>query len=385
MTQNIFPITYFKDQEVFIQNIKKLCNKELNPNLKKWEKDELFPNSVFTTLGKEGYLGLLLPEKYGGVDGDYKLAGAWCETFGEVCAVGMTVGVNMHSLVVSHALSMYGSKSMKDKYLPSAVLGEKIGAYAFTEPGAGSDLQSISTKAIKKDNKWIINGSKTFITNATRDGFLLVLTKTKWDAKPYEFTTFVVDANNPGFRVSSKLDKLGWRSSDTAELVFDNVEVDDSAILGKIGQGWSLAMKNLNWERLMLVLTTLGAVKQCYSECLEYVKDRKAFNQRVIDFDYSKMLLNKMYLKIKQGEALSYKALDDFCDGKDCRLLVALAKRKVCDDAVWIADKSIQFHGGYGYTKEYNPERWWRDLRLMPIGGGTSEIMAQVASKCIGF
>ncbi len=377
----MFNIKYFSEHEVFIDNVRKLCEKEFLPHLRSWESNDNFPNSVFETLGKQGYLGILIPEEFGGIGADYKLAGAWCETFGEIPDVGLSIAVNMHSLVISHSLAMSGTQIAKEKWLPDAVIGKKIGAYAFTEPDAGSDLSGILTRAQKKGSKWIINGAKTFITNGARADFCLVFTKTKWDKKPYEYTTFVVDTKLKGFNISRKLDKLGWRTSDTAELSFKDLEVDESCILGEIGTGWKLAMNNLNWERLMLTLSSLGSAKTCFRETLNYANERKAFGKSIYNFGVIKDILHEMYTRIKQGEALAYHSLDELCEKKDCKIPVALTKRKVCEDAIWIADRAIQIHGGYGYTKEFHPEKWWRDLRLMTIGGGTSEIMGNVVAK----
>lgn len=372
---------YFKEHEIFIDNLTKLLQREFSPHIDGWEADGFYPNSVYDVLGREGYLGLILPEEYGGSAADYKLASAWCETFGRLPAVGMTVGVNMHSVVVSHALAQHGTKAAKDRWLPKAVTGEAIGAYAFTEPGVGSDLAHLTTRAEKKGGRWVINGAKTFITNGARAHFVLVLTRTDPKAGYKGFTTFLVDTSQSGFSVSRKLDKLGWRSSDTAELVFEDVEVDESCVLGEIGGAWRIAMQNLNWERLMLVLTSLGGAKVCYEDTLRYARDRSAFGQPIGTFGVISDLLDEMHRKILLGEALSYAAVDALCSGKDARLKVALAKRRVCEDAIWLADRAIQIHGGYGYTTEFSPERWWRDLRLMTIGGGTSEIMGNVLAK----
>ena len=169
-------LPYYSEYEPFIDSVTKLVQQELIPHVAKWEKDGFFPNDVFKLLGDQGYLGLLISEEFGGVGGDYKMAGAWCETFGELASVGLTVGVNMHSLVISHALEKFGTEAAKQKWLPKAVTGEAIGAYAFTEPGAGSDLASIRTVATKHGSTWKINGSKTFITNGARADFILVLT-----------------------------------------------------------------------------------------------------------------------------------------------------------------------------------------------------------------
>jgi acyl-CoA dehydrogenase len=372
---------YYSEHEAFIDSVSKLCSQEIAPKINEWENRKYFPNEVFTLLGQQGYLGILLSEEYGGVGGDYKLAGAWCETFGELPSVGLTVAVNMHSLVISHGLEKFGSDEAKRHWLPRAVTGDAIGAYAFTEPGAGSDLARIRTTATKRGSRWYINGSKTFITNGARANFILVLTKTDPNAGYGGFTTFVVDSASKGFKVSKTLDKVGWHASDTAELVFEDVEVEESAILGKLGEGWGQAAANLNWERLMLTLTSLAGARMCLAASTKYASERSAFGRSIKDFGAVSRYLTEMRRKIHLGEALSHHALDLLHAGKDCRSYVAMAKRMVCDDAVWIADKAIQIHGGYGYTTEFSPERWWRDLRLMPIGGGTSEIMSNIVSK----
>jgi acyl-CoA dehydrogenase len=372
---------FYAEFEPLIDSITKLVAVELSPKVTEWEKAGRFPNEVFTLLGKNGYLGLLIDEEYGGVGGDYKMAGAWCETFGELASVGLTVGVNMHSVVISHALQKYGTTEAKKKWLPKAVLGEALGAYAFTEPGAGSDLARARTTAVRKGDKWTINGSKTFITNGARAHFVLVLTKTDTTAGYKGFTTFVVDTTSPGFKVARTLDKVGWHASDTAELVFENVEVDDSCILGKVGDGWIQAATNLNWERLMLTLTSLAGARMCHEASQRYCDQREAFGKKIGEFDTLKAYLAEMNRKIVMGEALARHALTELNAGRECKLLVSAAKRLVCDDAVWIADRAIQIHGGYGYTTEFSPERWWRDLRLMPIGGGTSEIMSGIVVK----
>jgi acyl-CoA dehydrogenase len=372
---------YHAEHEMFTDSVRKYIFKEIAPHLRKWEKDDFFPNSVFKGLGDQGYLGVFIPEEYGGIGGDYKLAAAWCEVFGELCDVGLTTAVNMHSLVISAAVAKYGSKACKDKWLKDAVAGIKIGAYAFTEPGAGSDLASLRTTAVKNGNKWIINGSKIFITNGARADFILVLTKTDPKAGYKGFTTFIVDTKTKGFQVAKKLDKVGWRSSDTAELVFDNVEIEEEFVLGQVGEGWKQASLNLNWERLMLTLTSLAGARIVLKEAVLYAKNRVAFGKKIFEIDAVNEILLSMLAKIKRGEAITYHALDLLQDGKPCRAEVSFAKRLVCEDAIWIADKALQIHGGYGYTKEFSPEKWWRDLRLMTLGGGTSEIMSEIIAK----
>lgn len=374
---------FYADQENFMDATWRFLSAEIAPHIDEWEESGNFPDSVFKTLAAQGYLGLILSEKYGGSGGDYLMAGAWCETFGRLRSVGLTTAVNMHSLVISHGLDKYGTEKSKAEWLPRAISGEAIGAYAFTEPGAGSDLAQIRTRAVKGADGWTINGSKTFITNGARADFILVLAKTDPDAGYKGFTTFVIDTTSPGFSVTRKLDKLGWRCSDTAELVFENVLVPDHCVLGNVGEGWSQAAKNLNWERVMLTLLSLAGAKECLKDTERYAEDRKAFGRPIRDLGIIRGYLEEMRSRILLGEALTHKVLAQVNAGVDCRIEVALAKRKVCDDAVWVADRAIQIHGGYGYTKEFSPERWWRDLRLMPIGGGTSEVMAEIVCKAL--
>jgi len=378
--------TYFHEHELFIDSARRFMAEEFAPHVSEWERAGNFPNSVFKRLGEHGFLGLLVSEEYGGTAADYRLAGAWCETFGELRAHGLCVGVNMHSVVVMHALDNLGTKEAKRRFLPGAVAGDLIGAYAFTEPGVGSDLANMRTRADFNGKNWVINGTKTFITNGARADFALVMARTDLSAGYAGFTTFVVDTKSPGFKVTRKLDKLGWRSSDTAELFFDGVEVSPECVLGQVGEGWIQGANNLNWERLMLSLTALGGARSVYRDSVRYSQDRSAFGKKLGEFDYWRGVLTQMYQKIVLNEALLHHALDLVQNNApQARAIVSVAKRQVSADALWIADQAIQLHGGYGYTTEFSAERWWRDLRLMPIGGGTSEIMANVVRKELGF
>jgi acyl-CoA dehydrogenase len=377
---------YFHEHELFIDSTRRFMAEELEPHIDQWERDGNFPDSVFRKLGEHGFLGLLVSEEFGGTNSDYHLAGAWCETFGELRAHGLCVGVNMHSVVVAHALDRLGTPEARRRWLPGAVTGEAIGAYAFTEPGVGSDLANMRTRADFNGKNWVINGTKTFITNGARANFLLVMARSDLNAGYGGFTTFVVDTKSPGFKVNKKLDKLGWRSSDTAELFFDAVEVGPECVLGKVGEGWIQGANNLNWERMMLTLTTLGGARSAYRDAVRYSTERGAFGRKIGEFEYWQGVLAQMYQKVVLGEAISHAALDLVRNhDPKAKALVSMAKRQVCADALWIADQAIQIHGGYGYTTEFSAERWWRDLRLMPIGGGTSEIMANVVRKELGF
>lgn len=373
---------YSEEHLIFKKSIAKFIEKEILPNVDSWEEDKHFPSSIFEKLGEQGFLGILMDETWGGVEKDYSYAAIWCEEFGRVPSVGFTTGVNMHSLVVSPTLQKFGSKEMKEKWLSLAVEGKAIGAYAFTEPNAGSDLSRIETRAILDRDEYVINGSKIFITNGKRADFILVLAKTDADAGFNGFTTFVVDTSLAGFSVSKTLSKLGWHSSDTAELTFESVRVPKSAVLGEVGKGWIQAMTSLEWERLMLSLGALGGAEKCLENTVKYVNDRKVFGKALAKFQNTQSKLIDCHTKITAYRALCHHCVKLLLKKDDkSKLDVSLAKLGTCQTAIDIADICLQLHGGYGYTTEFLPERWLRDLRLNTIGGGTNEIMARIAMK----
>lgn len=372
---------YGEEHVLFQQSVRRHLEREILPHVTSWETGGHFPDEVFTSLGSQGFLGILVPEMWGGVGGDYELASAWCEEFGRVPSVGMTTGVNMHSLVVLPALARFGTDEVKERFLRPAVRGELIGAYAFTEPGAGSDLTVVQTRAIQEGTTYRLNGSKTFITNGARADFILVLARTEFD-KGYEgFTTFVVDTSQPGFQVTRTLDKLGWHASDTAEIAFLDMVLPQEMVLGVHGRGWRQAMESLQWERLMLALGALGGARSCLESTVHYVNDRRVFGQSVGSFDLNRETLARLFARLEAGRALCHRCVTMLNRGERCRREVSLAKLVVCELAIEIADRCVQLHGGYGYTREFLPERWLRDLRLNTIGGGTSEIMTRLAAK----
>ncbi|MCB0360009.1 MAG: acyl-CoA dehydrogenase family protein [Bdellovibrionales bacterium] len=374
-----------EELQIFRDSVRRFVEREVAPHVDGWEEQGNFPSSIFRKLGDNGFLGILVDESWGGVGGSYSLAGAWCEEFGRVRSVGFTTAVNMHSVVVTAALARVGTEAAKEAWLRQAVSGEKIGAYAFTEPGAGSDLASIQTRAVRDGSDYIINGAKTFITNGARADFVLVLAKTEPDRGYGGFTTFVVDAKTPGFSVSRKLSKLGWHASDTAELTFADMRVPGAMMLGNVNEGWYRAMESLNWERMMLTLNALGGAKACLEQTVQYVNDRKVFGRSIGKFDQTRHVLSTLSSQLRAGESYCDHILQLLDDGVDCVREAALAKLYVCELAIEVADRCLQLHGGYGYTTEFSPERWLRDLRLNTIGGGTSEVMRTIALKELGL
>lgn len=372
---------YNQEQQLFQESIRRFCEKEVLPFVDTWEKDLYFPDEIFQKLGAQGFLGTLIGETYGGVGGDYLLAGAWCEAFGRVPANGFVIAINMHALVISPAIERFGSNEMKERFLPQAVEGKSIGAYAFTEPDAGSDLTNVRTTATLDGDEYVLNGAKIFITNGKRADFVIVLARTDMDAGYDGYTSFVVDTSLPGFSVSRTLSKLGWHSSDTAELVFEDMRIPKNMVLGDVGKGWYQAMTSLEWERLMLSLSALGGARQCLEDSIIYVNDRKVFGKSVGSYDVNRDSIVGLWSRLEAAEAYAHKCLRLLSEGKRCRKEVSLCKLSSCNLAIEIADTCLQLHGGYGYTTEFLPERWLRDLRLNTIGGGTNEIMQKIAAK----
>jgi len=365
----------------FKESIARFSSSEILPHLDKWEEDRWFPTELFEKLAAQGYLGIMLPEELGGIGGDFKLAAAWIEEMGKIPSLGLTTAIHMHNLIITPTLARLGTESAKSKWIESSISGKAVSAYAFTEPGAGSDLSSIKTSARKNGDHYVINGSKTFITNGARADWILVLTKTD-PSKGYEgMSTFVVDTKSKGFSVTRKLDKLGWHCSDTAELHFQDVEVSSDCLLGKEGEGWKQAMGSLEWERLMLSLNSIVGAKQCLTETVRYTIDRSAFKNRIIDFDNTKELLAGYWARLQSAHALCYHCIDLLQNKQKCRKEVSMVKLFATELAIDCANTCLQLHGGYGFTTEFKPERWLRELRLNTLGGGTSEIMARTVAK----
>ncbi len=372
---------YTEENLIFQRSIRQFAEKEIYPFVTKWEEEENFPSEIFKKLAASGFLSILIPEHLGGIGGDYTMAAAWVEEFGRIPTLGFTTAINMHSLVITPALARFGSAEALAKWIPSALAGTAIGAYAFTEPNAGSDLSQIQTKAVKEKNFYRLSGSKIFITNGARADFVIVLAKTSADHGYNGFSSFVVDTKSAGFSVSRKLSKLGWHCSDTAELVFDNVIVPETMLLGKEGEGWKQAMASLEWERVMLTLNSIAGATHCLEQTITYIKDRKVFGKRIADYDLTQERIAAYWSKLQAVRSYAHYVIRLLNEKKPCKKEASLAKLNATELAIELADKCLQMHGGYGYTTEFLPERWLRDLRLNTIGGGTTEIMARIAGR----
>lgn len=368
--------------ELFRDNVRRFVETEIVPNFEQWEADEIFPRSLWNTMGEQGLLAVDLPEQYGGYDTDFRYSMAIAEELQTANCGGICGGVIVHSDIVAHYVLNNGSEEQKQKYLPKMASGECVGAVAMTEPGAGSDLQGIRTHARKDGDHYIINGSKIFITNGQHADMVVVVAKTNLDVPGSKGTTlFLVDADAPGFSRGKNLEKIGLHSSDTSELFFEDVRVHESAILGKLDAGFIVLMSELQRERLSLAVGAVAAAEAVLASTIEYVKERKAFGQAISQFQNTKFTLAELATDIRINRSFVDECMREFLAGNLDVATVSMAKLSASEMQVRVADECLQLHGGYGYMKEYGVSRAFVDARIQKIYGGTSEIMKEIISR----
>ena len=283
------------------------------------------------------------------------------------------------------AIARFGTTEQKQKYIIPGIKGEKVGALAVTEPDAGSDVAGIRTRAVRDGDEYVINGAKTFITNGVRADFHIVAVKTDPETGARGISQIIVEKGTPGFAVTRKLDKLGWRASDTAELSFEDVRVPVENLLGRENKGFYQIMHGFQEERLVMATGSAAAAQHCFDITLEYAKERKAFGKPIGSFQVIAHRFAEMLMEIEAARSLNYTTLWKYINGQEVMKEVAMCKVLSCETAVSVADRCIQIHGGYGYMMEYEVQRHWRDQRIQPIGGGTSEIQKEIISKLLGL
>jgi acyl-CoA dehydrogenase len=368
------------------ESARSFISKEIAPNLAEWEEQRGFPDELFRRCGELGFLGLKYPEEYGGQGGDYVHNAVWIEELAYSGAGGgVSAGLGAHSEIATPPIWKFGTTEQKERWLVPAIRGERIGALGITEPGAGSDVASLSTRAQKVDGGYVVNGAKTFITNGVRADFLVCAVKTTEEGGHNGISFLVLEKDMPGYEVTSKLEKMGWHASDTGELSFTDVEVPDDHLLGEENGGFVLIMSNFQWERLTMALGAVGGMQRVFEETLAYAKEREAFGRPIGRFQAIRHKFAEMSVTIEAARSMTYAALRKFVAGEDAVREVTQAKLFTQRAACEVADEAIQIHGGYGYMREYGVERAYRDARLGPIGGGTDEVMKEILSKQLGL
>lgn len=351
-----------------------------------WEKAGSFPRELFSRCGELGFLGLKFPESFGGQGGGYTHDAVWVEELARSGASGgVSAGLNAHASIATPPILKFGTETQRHRWLPPAIRGDLVGALGITEPGAGSDVASLRTRAVRDGAGWIVDGAKTFITNGVRGDFMVTACRTKEDGGHDGISFLIIDTSSPGFEVVSNLEKMGWRSSDTAEISLTEVYVPDENLLGEENGGFGLIMANFAWERLVMAIGAVGAMDRLIELSRGYAGERNAFGRPIGKFQAIRHKVADMATKTAASRTLTYDTLRRFQAGEQVIREVAMTKLFTQRALVEIADETLQIHGGYGYMTEYEIERALRDARLGPIGGGTDEIMREIIGKTYGL
>lgn len=372
--------TYTEHQKMVAQTIKDFAKKEITPHFMKWDEEQIFPIDTFRKLGELGLMGILVPARYGGSGFTYHEYVTALDEISQVCGgVGLSVAAH-NSLCTGHILQ-FGNEDQKAKYLPKLAHGEWIGAWGLTEHGTGSDAGGMMTVAKKEGEEWVINGTKNFITHGKSGQVHVVIVRTGNKGDKNGTTAFIIEKGTPGFSSGKKENKLGMRASETTELIFDNCRIHESQIIGKVGEGFKQALKVLEGGRISIAAVSLGIAKGAYYSAKNYSKERHQFGQPISEFQAIAFKLADMATRIQAAELLTFKAADLKNRHQPVNQMSAMAKLNASETAVWVSNEAVQIFGGYGYTKDYPAEKYYRDSKLCTIGEGTSEIQRLVISR----
>jgi alkylation response protein AidB-like acyl-CoA dehydrogenase len=356
------------------------ANQHIKPHLMEWDENQEFPVQVFKEMGKLGLMGVLVPEKYGGSGLGYFEYNAIIQEVAKVCgSVGLSLAAH-NSLCTGHILS-FGSEEQKKKYLPKLATAEYIGAWGLTEANTGSDAGNMKTTAVIDGNDWLLNGTKNWITHGKSGDVAVVICRTGEPRTKDNATAFIVEKGTPGFSGGKKENKLGMRASETAEMIFDNCRIPDANRLGEVGQGFKQSMKVLDGGRISIAALGLGIAKGAYEASLQYSKERYQFDQPISNFQGISFKLADMATEIEAADLLIKQACDLKMRGLPMTKEAAMAKYYSSEVAVKVSTEAIQIFGGYGYTKDFPVEKFYRDSKLCTIGEGTSEIQKLVISR----
>jgi alkylation response protein AidB-like acyl-CoA dehydrogenase len=372
------------EHEQLRDSIRRFVIKELQPHAEEWE-ESTFPDWVFARMGELGFLGLDKPEAYGGQGGDYYTSLVLAEEIVHAHSGGLAMGVAVHTDMAMPPILAFGTEEQKQEWVVPAIAGKKILCLGITEPDAGSDVSGIKTVARRGGDGYVINGSKTYITNGHRADVIVLVTKTEPEAGYDGFTLFLVPMDAEGVIREKRLRKLGMHASDTALLAFQDVHVPETAVLGQVGKGFYHIMWELQGERLIGAAGCVAGAQNVFDRTLQYAKERKAFGREIGRFQVIRHKFAEMATKIETARQLVYTTAWRFQNGEYPVREISMAKLYAARIAVEVADECIQIHGGAGYMVEYGVERVWRDMRLNRIGAGTDEIMLDVIGRSYGL
>ena len=371
-----------ENQEMIAQMVRDFAEKEIRPNIMKWDEAQVFPVEVFKKMGQLGLMGVLVPTEYGGSGFGYQ---EYVTAIEELSKVDGSIGLSMaahNSLCTGHILQ-FGNEEQKQKYLPKLASAEFIGAWGLTEQGSGSDAGGMSTVGVQDGDYWVINGAKNFITHGISGDVAVVIVRTGEKGASDGTTAFIIEKGTEGFKGGAKENKLGMRASETCALFFDNVRVHKSQILGKVGEGFKQALKVLDGGRISIAALGTGIAMGAYEASIKYAKEREQFGKPIASFQAISFKLAEMATKIEAAHLLTMSAADLKNKNKVMTKEGAIAKLYSSEISVEVSNDAVQVHGGYGYTKDYPVEKFYRDSKLCTIGEGTSEIQKLVISRQI--
>jgi len=392
--ESVMASPFTEEHDLFRKQVRAFAEKELLPNADAWESDRNFPKWVFEKAGELGILGAHYPEEVGGGGGDYWFSVVKSEELVRCGAAGVTMALLVQSDMATPCINELGTPEQKEEFLRPALEGQRVAALGVTEPGAGSDVAGIRTTAVLDGDEYVINGSKTYITNGTRADFITLLVKTDPDAGYGGISIILVPTDVEGFGVSKKLEKIGNHASDTAELFFDDCRVPKRYLLGEEGKGFYYLMQNFQSERLIGSTSALAGAFQALERSIAYGRERTAFGKPILKREVWKHRFAELYTKAYAARALCYDAVGDFNEERYVKgaeisfetvKKIAMCKLFVGDVSDDVMDTCLQFHGGMGYTEELWVARAWRDARLFRIGGGTSEVMKYMIAKLMAW
>ncbi len=372
------------EHEELRRSVRSFVERELLPHAEEWERAESFPRELFARVGELGFFGMKFPPEIGGSGPDVVADAVVTEELGGCGSAGVSASLGAHKDLACLYVYNFGDHQQHERWLRPAIQGERVGAFAVTEPDAGSDVASIKCSARSDGDGWILNGSKLFISNGAWADFVVVAAKTDPAAGHKGVTLFVVEEGSAGFE-ARRLPMLGWRTGQTGELSFTDVRVPGDCRLGDVGGGFYAIMQNFVWERLVMALGQVAGAQRTYDYAKGYALQRSAFKRPIGKFQVWRHRFADMATRIEAGKALTYLALRKHAGGEQPIREAAMAKLYTSELAFHVADECVQIHGGYGYMMEFPAQRAWRDSRLGPIGGGTSEIMRELIGRTYGL
>jgi acyl-CoA dehydrogenase len=380
-TGKVARTVFAEEHEAFRETVRKFIEREIAPFHAQWEGDGIVPRSAWKAAGAAGLLGIAMPEAYGGLGLDRRFSAVMIEEFGRSGYCGP--GFNISSDIVGGYLTHYGSEEQKQRWLPQMASGDAIAAIAMTEPGGGSDLQAIRTTAIRDGDHYVINGAKTFITNGQHADIVVLAAKTDPAARASGVSLILVEGGTPGFERGRNLDKLGMRAQDTSELFFNDARVPVGNLLGVEGKGFSMLMRELAWERMMIAIRALGVAEQAIETTVSYARERKAFGGALLDMQHNRFKLAERKAQVQIQRVFVDHCLALVTAGELDDTVAAMAKYQATELMCQVVDDCLQMHGGYGFMWDYPICRAYADTRYMRIAGGSNEVMRELIARTL--